>query len=64
MQGWIRGQDPERIGTVLRNRFISRFEAGDLISAQESAAWLLDHLLGADADTTGAIWNLGDTITS
>lgn len=63
MQGWIRSQDPERIGSVLRDRFISRYEAGDLISAHESAARLLDHLLGADADTTGAIWNLGDTIT-
>lgn len=63
MQGWIRGQDPERIGSVLRDRFISRYEAGDLISAHESAARLLDHLLGADADTTGAIWNLGDTLT-
>ena len=63
MQSWIRGQDPERIGSVLRDRFISRYETGDLISAHESAARLLEHLLGADADTTGAIWNLGDTIT-
>ena len=63
MQSWIRGQDPERIGSVLRDRFISRYETGDLISAHESAARLLEPLLGADADTTGAIWNLGDTIT-
>ena len=64
MQGWIRGQDPQRIGSRLRDRVISRYEAGDLISAHESAARLLDHLLGADANTTGAIWNLGDTITA
>lgn len=63
MQGWIRDQDPVRIGTVLRDRFINRYEAGDLINAHESAARLLDHLLGADADATGAIWDLGDTIT-
>lgn len=62
MQGWIRSQDPERIGAGLRDRFASRYEAGQLITAHESAARLLEHLLGADADVTGAIWDLGDTV--
>jgi NAD(P)-dependent dehydrogenase (short-subunit alcohol dehydrogenase family) len=62
MQRWIRSQSPERIGAGLRDRFAGRYEAGELISAQESAAHLLDHLLGADSNLTGAIWDLGDTV--
>lgn len=62
MQGWIRSQDPERIGSGLRDRFADRYEAGELITAHESATRLLEHLLGDDADVTGAIWNLGDTV--
>lgn len=62
MQRWIRSQNPERIGAALRDRFAGRYEAGELISAQESAAHLLDHLTGADSEVTGAIWDLGDTV--
>ncbi|MHA6668535.1 SDR family NAD(P)-dependent oxidoreductase [Homoserinimonas sp. A447] len=63
MQGWIRKQDPERIGAGLRDRFVSRYDSGGLIAAQDSAHALLSHLLGADALQTGAIWDLGDTVT-
>lgn len=61
MQKWIRTQSPERIG-ALRDRFAGRYEAGELISAEESATHLLDHLLGSDAEATGAIWDLGHTV--
>lgn len=63
MQGWIRSQDPERIGAGLRDRFVGRYYSGALITPQESANALLGHLLGADGYRTGAIWDLGDTVT-
>lgn len=62
MQGWIRSQDPGRIGTGLRDRFIGRYESGELISSQKSATALLSHMLGPDKDMTGAIWNVNDTL--
>jgi NAD(P)-dependent dehydrogenase (short-subunit alcohol dehydrogenase family) len=55
MQGWIRSQDPQRIGAGLHNRFLSRYDSGGLITPQESANALLSHLLGEDGDRTGAI---------
>lgn len=64
MQGWIRSQDPQRIGAGLHHRFVSRYDSGGLITPQESANAMLGHLLGADGDQTGAIWNLGDTVTA
>jgi NAD(P)-dependent dehydrogenase (short-subunit alcohol dehydrogenase family) len=63
MQGWIRSQNPQRIGAGLRDRFVGRYHSGGLITPQESANALLGHLLGPDGDRTGAIWDLGDTVT-
>jgi NAD(P)-dependent dehydrogenase (short-subunit alcohol dehydrogenase family) len=63
MQGWIRSQDPERIGAGLRDRFVGRYNSGGLISPRDSANALLGHLLGPDGDRTGAIWELDGTVT-
>ncbi|WP_022887391.1 SDR family NAD(P)-dependent oxidoreductase [Glaciibacter superstes] len=64
MQGWIRSQDPQRIGAGLRDRFVTRYHSGALITPQESANALLGHLLGPDGGRTGAIWDFGDTVTA
>jgi NAD(P)-dependent dehydrogenase (short-subunit alcohol dehydrogenase family) len=55
MQAWIRGQDPERIGAGLHQRFNKNFAEGTLITPEHSAAALLAHLAG---DDTGAIWDV------
>ena len=55
MQAWIRGQDPERIGAGLHERFNKNFAEGTLITPEHSAAALLAHLAG---DDTGAIWDV------
>lgn len=54
MQGWIRSQDPQRIGAGLRDRFVNRYGSGGQITPQESANALLRHLLGAEGARTGA----------
>jgi NAD(P)-dependent dehydrogenase (short-subunit alcohol dehydrogenase family) len=56
MQAWIRGQDPERIGAGLHERFNRNFAEGSLITPEHSASVLLAHLAG---DDTGAIWDVG-----
>jgi NAD(P)-dependent dehydrogenase (short-subunit alcohol dehydrogenase family) len=53
MQAWIRQQDPERIGTVVHERFSQSFADGSLSTPGQSAAALISHLGG---DETGAIW--------
>jgi NAD(P)-dependent dehydrogenase (short-subunit alcohol dehydrogenase family) len=53
MQAWIRGQDPDRIGSDLHQRFIQSHAAGTLLTPQQSAAALLAHL---DSAATGQIW--------
>jgi NAD(P)-dependent dehydrogenase (short-subunit alcohol dehydrogenase family) len=55
MQGWIREQDPERIGTVLHERFMAMQQSGTLLTPQRSAGVLLEHLA---ADGNGEIWNV------
>ncbi|HEX3802519.1 MAG TPA: SDR family oxidoreductase [Solirubrobacteraceae bacterium] len=55
MQGWIREQDPERIGTALHARFVATQQSGTLLTPQRSAGVLLDHLA---ADGNGEIWNV------
>ena len=55
MQAWIRGQDPERIGTTLHERFTRSFADGALITPGQSAVALIGHLSG---DDTGAIWDV------
>jgi NAD(P)-dependent dehydrogenase (short-subunit alcohol dehydrogenase family) len=54
MQAWIRGQDPERIGS-LRERFNRNYAEGRLITPEHSASVLLARLAGED---TGAIWDV------
>jgi hypothetical protein len=53
MQAWIRGQDPDRIGSDLHQRFIQSHTAGALLTPRQSAAALLAHLGSA---ATGQIW--------
>jgi NAD(P)-dependent dehydrogenase (short-subunit alcohol dehydrogenase family) len=55
MQAWIRGQDPERIGAGLHERFDRNYAEGTLITPDHSAAVLLARLAGGD---TGAIWDV------
>jgi NAD(P)-dependent dehydrogenase (short-subunit alcohol dehydrogenase family) len=55
MQAWIRGQDPDRIGAALHERFSRSFAEGTLLTPGRSAAALIAHLGG---DDTGAIWDV------
>jgi NAD(P)-dependent dehydrogenase (short-subunit alcohol dehydrogenase family) len=55
MQGYIRDQDPDEIGSALHTRFVDRFHAGELITPEQSAAALLAHLR---AGGTGQIWDV------
>jgi NAD(P)-dependent dehydrogenase (short-subunit alcohol dehydrogenase family) len=64
MQAWIRSQDPARIGTAPHERFRRSYAEGSLLTPDASAAALLGHLLGADGERTGAIWNLSDTVSA
>ncbi len=57
MQGWIRDQDPERIGAALHGRFTRFAASGELISPEQSAAALLARLAEAE---TGAVWDVED----
>ncbi len=54
MQGWIREQDPERIGIALHARFVAMQQSGTLLTPQRSAGVLLEHLAAAG---NGEIWN-------
>lgn len=55
MQAWIRGQDPDRIGTGLHERFNRNYAEGALITPEHSAAALVALLAG---DDTGSIWDV------
>ena len=57
MQAWIRGQDPERIGTALHERFARSFADGTLITPEHSASVLTGHLAG---DDNGVIWDVSN----
>lgn len=57
MQAWIRGQDPDRIGAGLHERFSRSHREGTLISPERSARSLLDRLAG---EATGRIWDVAD----
>ena len=61
MQAWIRGQDPDRIGSELHQRFMQSHAAGTLLTPQQSAAALLAHL---DSDATGQIWEASGAPTA
>ena len=58
MQAWIRGQSPTRIGAALHERFVQAYELGTLITPEESARVLLEHL---PASETGQVWNVTTT---
>jgi NAD(P)-dependent dehydrogenase (short-subunit alcohol dehydrogenase family) len=64
MQAWIRSQDPARIGAALHEKFQRYHAGGSLLTPDDSAAMLLDHLLGPDGERTGAIWNLAETVSA
>jgi NAD(P)-dependent dehydrogenase (short-subunit alcohol dehydrogenase family) len=55
MQGWIREQDPDRIGAALHQQFVAIQQHGALLTPERSASVLLDHLLAGD---NGEIWNV------
>lgn len=55
MQGWIRDQDPAEIGSALHDRFVTGYESGSLLTPEDSASALLDHL---DAGGNGQIWDI------
>ncbi|GAB2808291.1 3-oxoacyl-ACP reductase FabG [Actinoallomurus bryophytorum] len=55
MQAWIRGQDPDRIGTGLHRRFTRSYDEGTLITPERSAKSLLDRL---PHEATGQIWDV------
>ena len=59
MQGWIRAQDPERIGRDLHGWFAASFASGTLMTPEESARALLSHLLGEDS---GRVWDVSDHV--
>ena len=55
MQAWIRGQQPDRIGTALHDRFVYAYERGELISPEKSA----DELIALLADSSsGQVWDV------
>ena len=56
MQGWIRDQDPDRIGHALHARFIDYRNSGALITPEASAGYVLPLLQG---DDTGRVWSYG-----
>jgi NAD(P)-dependent dehydrogenase (short-subunit alcohol dehydrogenase family) len=55
MQGWIRGQDPKEIGAQLHERFVRYHADGVLITPEQSARSLVEHLHGT---STGEIWTV------
>jgi NAD(P)-dependent dehydrogenase (short-subunit alcohol dehydrogenase family) len=61
MQAWIRGQNPDRIGSELHQRFMQSHAAGTLLTPQQSAAALLAHL---ESDATGQIWEASGAPTA
>jgi NAD(P)-dependent dehydrogenase (short-subunit alcohol dehydrogenase family) len=58
MQAWIRGQSPATIGAALHARFVEAHEQGTLITPQQSAQVLLEHL---PANKTGEVWSVNTT---
>ena len=60
MQSWIRDQDPASIGVALHQRFVRSYQQGTLITAENSAAVLIAHLLGEE---TGQIWDAAPYLT-
>src|SRR5271170_1400217 len=57
MQAWVRDQDPERIGSVLHERFHQMYADGELSSPDEPAWPLVARLR---TDVSGQIWDVSD----
>lgn len=57
MQTWIREQHPAKIGQQLHDRFMEMHASGRLLSPEQSAARLLEKLVGSDQ--SGQIWSAG-----
>jgi NAD(P)-dependent dehydrogenase (short-subunit alcohol dehydrogenase family) len=57
MHTWVRTQDRDRIGDQLHARFAKNFADGLLITPEQSAAVLIEHLRG---DDSGSIWDVSD----
>ena len=57
MQAWIRAQSPDEIGHALHERFVTSHQSGGLITAEHSAARLLDRIPSIE---TGRLWNFSD----
>lgn len=57
MQAWIRSRDPKEIGERLHSRFLTMQKSGALITPEQSAAALINHL---NRNETGQIWNVHD----
>jgi NAD(P)-dependent dehydrogenase (short-subunit alcohol dehydrogenase family) len=59
MQAFIRGQDPELVGSELHGRFVHNYQQGTLLTAEQSAASLVVRMGGPD---TGQIWDAADRL--
>jgi len=59
MQAWIRSQSPDAIGHALHDRFVSSHASGELLSAEASAAPLLQRLTASES---GRIWSVSDPL--
>ncbi len=55
MQAWIRAQSPDQIGHALHERFVASYQAGELLTAELSAARLLDRIPSFES---GQIWGV------
>ena len=58
MQAWFRDQPPEQIGQHLHDRFTAMHASGTLLTPDQSAARLLQHMSGSTE--TGQIWSASD----
>jgi NAD(P)-dependent dehydrogenase (short-subunit alcohol dehydrogenase family) len=59
MQGWIRSQPAEEIGTALHSRFTESYTSETLLTPEQSAQSLLARLA---SDANGQIWSVDDPI--
>ncbi len=55
MQAWIRGQQADRIGAALHDRFVHAYQRGELISPEKSADELIALLPNS---SSGQIWDV------
>ncbi len=58
MQEWIRNQRAEEIGSELHDRFVQWHERGELITPEDSACSLMEHL---SSEASGETWSVETT---